>query len=106
MSEENLNTEAVAEEVAPVDAAKVTDEVSNDAKIAQEIESAIKSILIKYSAIEQVIETLKSENTKMAAQLLELSKSPAAKPIKSTPTQANVEMSAYQKFIERNKKFN
>jgi hypothetical protein len=54
--------------------------VSNDAKIASEIESAIKSILIKYTAQETKI----AELEKLVA---ELSKQPASKPIQGTPVQ-------------------
>lgn len=54
--------------------------VSNDAKIASEIESAIKSILIKYSEQSKQIEDLQS-------QVTELSKQPASKPINGTPMQ-------------------
>jgi len=54
--------------------------VSNDAKIASEIESAIKSILIKYSEQSKQIKDLQS-------QLAELSKQPASKPINGTPVQ-------------------
>lgn len=50
--------------------------VSNDAKIASEIESAIKSILIKYAAQEEKIAELEK-------QVLELGKQPASKPIKN-----------------------
>jgi len=92
-------TEEAPEEPAPVDASTVPNEVSKDAKIAQEIESAIKSILIKYSAIEKVVAGLKAENTKLAAQLLELSKAPAAKPIKSAPTQIDpTKLTNFQKL--------
>jgi uncharacterized cupin superfamily protein len=51
--------------------------VSNDEKIASEIESAIKSILIKYSEQSKEIETLKE-------QVLELGKQPSSKGIKQT----------------------
>jgi len=54
--------------------------VSNDAKIASEIESAIKSILIKYTTQEQTIAELKE-------QIAELSKQPASRPIAGTPVQ-------------------
>ena len=57
--------------------------VSNDAKIASEIESAIKSILIKYTTQEQTIAELKS-------QVEELGKQPASKPISSTPMQLDL----------------
>ena len=56
--------------------------VSNDAKIASEIESAIKSILIKYTAQEQTIAELKET-------VAELSKQPASKPIQGTPVQVD-----------------
>ena len=78
--------------VAPEDApapVEATDagKVSNDAQIAQEIESAIKSILIKYSEIEKTVIELKEENEKLKGEFLELSKQPAAKPIKGTVVQ-------------------
>jgi len=56
--------------------------VSNDAKIASEIESAIKSILIKYTAQETKI-------TELETLIAELSKQPASKPINGTPTQVD-----------------
>jgi hypothetical protein len=56
--------------------------VSNDAKIASEIESAIKSILIKYTAQEKTITELKE-------MVAELSKQPASKPIQGTPVQVD-----------------
>lgn len=72
--------EAPAETPAPVVEAEQDGKVSNDAKIASEIESAIKSILIKYTAQEQKIATLEN-------QIAELSKQPASKPIQGTPVQ-------------------
>jgi len=56
--------------------------VSNDAKIASEIESAIKSILIKYTAQETKI-------TELETLVAELSKQPASKPINGTPIQVD-----------------
>jgi len=75
---------ATEEEAAPVDAAAPEGDgkVSNDAKIASEIESAIKSILIKYTAQETKISDLEN-------QVAELSKQPASKPIQGTPTQVD-----------------
>lgn len=74
--------------------------VSNDAKIASEIESAIKSILIKYTAQETKISDLEN-------QVAELSKQPASKPIKGTPVQVDFsKMTPFEKFRELNKKFN
>jgi len=74
----------VKEETAPVDATAPEQDgkVSNDAKIASEIESAIKSILIKYTAQETKIAELE-------AQVIEMGKQPASKPIKSTPVQVD-----------------
>lgn len=72
--------EQVAEEVEMEQEGKV----SNDAKIASEIESAIKSILIKYNEQEQAIVELK-------AQVLELSKEPISTGIKQP--QVNIDLS-------------
>jgi hypothetical protein len=73
--------EAPAEPNAPVDANEPTDgKVSNDAKIASEIESAIKSILIKYTAQDEKITSLENQIAELAAQ-------PASKPIQGTPVQ-------------------
>lgn len=74
--------EAVEEEVAPVDASSGEDgKVSNDAKIASEIESAIKSILIKYTAQEEKLIELEK-------QIIELGKQPSEKKIVNTTTQS------------------
>lgn len=72
--------EEVEEEEAPAPAQDLNDgKVSNDAKIASEIESAIKSILIKYTAQEQRIAELEN-------QVTELGKQPSEKPLKNNPT--------------------
>lgn len=73
---------APEEEPAPVVEAGEDGKVSNDAKIASEIESAIKSILIKYTAQETKISELEN-------QLAELSKQPSSKPIQGTPVQVS-----------------
>jgi len=73
---------AVEEEPAPVVEAQEDGKVSNDAKIASEIESAIKSILIKYTAQESKIAELEN-------QIAELGKQPASKPIQGTPVQVD-----------------
>jgi len=71
------------EEPAPVvEAAGEDGKVSNDAKIASEIESAIKSILIKYTAQETKISELET-------LVSELSKQPASRPIQGTPVQVD-----------------
>jgi len=75
--------EAPAEETpAPAVEAGEDGKVSNDAKIASEIESAIKSILIKYTAQETKISELET-------LVAELSKQPASKPINGTPIQVD-----------------
>ena len=56
--------------------------VSNDAKIASEIESAIKSILIKYSEQEQRLTKIESENLELKNQIVEFGLQPANKGIK------------------------
>jgi len=73
----------VEEAPAPVVEAQEDGKVSNDAKIASEIESAIKSILIKYTSQEQAI-------TELKAQVEELGKQPASKPISSKPVQVDL----------------
>lgn len=76
-------TETEGEPTPTQDMAESQDgKISNDAKIASEIESAIKSILIKYTAQETKI-------VELEAQVLELGKQPASKPIKSTPVQVD-----------------
>lgn len=96
-----VTTEGVAEEVKakveeetpPADQGMANEEggkVSNDAKIASEIESAIKSILIKYTEqVENLVE-LKKEYVEIKSQLTELSQQPASKPIRSNPTQVDL----------------
>lgn len=55
---------------------------NNDAQIAEEISTAIKSILIKYSEIETKLNSVLEKNTTLENQLTELSKQPASKGIK------------------------
>jgi hypothetical protein len=91
--------EEVEEVEEPTPAQDLNDgKVSNDAKIASEIESAIKSILIKYTAQEQRIAELEN-------QVTELGKQPSEKPLKNTST-TTVELSAYEKFRQHKNKFN
>ena len=82
----------VKEEPAPVVEAQEDGKVSNDAKIASEIESAIKSILIKYTTQEQTIAELKS-------QVEALGKQPASRPISSTPMQVDLSKMTKQERI-------
>ncbi len=79
---------------APVVEAEQDGKVSNDAKIASEIESAIKSILIKYTAQEQTIAELKET-------VAELGKQPASKPIQGTPVQVD-----FSKMTSKERLFN
>jgi hypothetical protein len=69
--------------------------VSNDAKIASEIESAIKSILIKYNEQEQKIVSL-------TAQVEELGKQPASKGIKQPEFQVDLSKMNKQQRILHN----
>lgn len=56
---------------------------------ARAIENAIKSIMIKYSEDNnKVVDELKAELKETKEKLIELSNQPAAKPIKSVPTQS------------------
>lgn len=71
-----------------------TEAVSSESK-QEALENAIKSILVKYSenvnekfaAIETKLSVVLSENETLKAEVLEFSKAPSAKPIKSAPTQ-------------------
>ncbi|WP_299525884.1 hypothetical protein, partial [uncultured Lutibacter sp.] len=75
----------------------LTDTATNDAQIAQEIESAIKSIMIKYSEVdekmtnlgllEEKFKALELANIELKKEVLKLSEQPASKPIKSVPNQ-------------------
>jgi len=57
---------------------------------ATAIETAIKSIMIKYAnEFETKLKVVSDENVALKAQILALASQPAAKPIKSTPTQTN-----------------
>jgi len=74
---------AVEEENAPVPMEEVTAPASNnDAQIAEEISTAIKSILIKYSKQEERITKVESENVELKSQLVELGLKPASEGIK------------------------
>jgi hypothetical protein len=82
---EEVVEDAPAEMAQPEEGGKV----SNDAKIASEIESAIKSILIKYNEQSEELKELKAQFAEMANQ-------PASKPIK-----AQVQMSEPKNAKER-----
>ena len=81
---------AAVEEEAPAPAQDLTDTATNDAQIAQEIESAIKSIMIKYSEVDKKVTQLgllEAKIDNLQKEVLKLSEQPASKPIKSVPTQ-------------------
>jgi hypothetical protein len=103
VSEEGICSEIRKEEQAPEEAQEMaTPEAKDDAKIAQEIESAIKSILIKYTDVSAKVAELEKANLELKEQVVELSKEPAAKPIKSTV----VQMEAKGKFKDLINKIN
>ena len=91
-------------EAAPVDEAPIEEELESDVPTAPSdadtlsaIENAIKSIMIKYSeSTEEKNLELKKQIEDLKAEVLELSKQPAAKPIKSAPTA--VELSKMTNF--------
>lgn len=95
----------MADQAAPVAAEEVTpqqtaDSASKDADMAKEIESAIKSILIKYTEQAKEIEDLKE-------QVTQLSKEPASKGIKQPETKVDFNsMSALEKFRLKKQQFN
>lgn len=71
-------------------------DAKQSAEIATAVENAIKSIMIKYT---EEIETVKADNVALKAQVLELSKQPAAQPLRNVPTQVEFEqMTALEKF--------
>ena len=94
---------AEIKEPAPVEEEMATEEtapLNNDAATLEAIENAIKSILIKYSKdIDLKFEANKKEIADLKNEVLELSKQPAAKPIKSQPTQVDLsKMTNYQRL--------
>ena len=95
--------EVVAEDV-PAPLAEQTSVDTAPSSVESDLEKAIKSILVKYSAEnKEAFETLKLELKATNEKLVELSAQPSAKPIKATPSQPET---AFQKFREHNKKFN
>lgn len=89
--------EAVAEAPAEAPAQEPMSETAkNDAEIAKEIETAIKSILIKYSALEEKVDAVLKENAELKVAL---SQEPAKKRINAVPTQVDFSaMTALEKF--------
>lgn len=105
VSQEGIIGEIKSIEEAPADKdlnnEKVTDKTNQDTQIAKEIESAIKSILIKYSEIENKVNEVITQNNDLK---LALSEQPATKKINAVPTQV-LELTAYEKFRNFNKNF-
>lgn len=89
--------EAVANAPAEAPAQEPMSETAkNDAEIAKEIETAIKSILIKYSALEEKVDAVLKENAELKVAL---SQEPAKKRINAVPTQVDFSaMTALEKF--------
>lgn len=89
--------EAVANPPAEAPAQEPMSETAkNDAEIAKEIETAIKSILIKYSALEEKVDAVLKENAELKVAL---SQEPAKKRINAVPTQVDFSaMTALEKF--------
>jgi len=85
--------EEVAKEEAPAEpsAEPMSETAKDDANMVKEIESAIKSIMIKYSAIEERLNGLETANVELKKDnevlKVALSETPAKKPIKSSPSQ-------------------
>lgn len=71
--------------------------VSNDAKIASEIESAIKSILIKYGEVLELTKTQGETIVAMQSQLVELGLQPASEGIKQPEKSVQVDFSKMSK---------
>jgi hypothetical protein len=83
-----------AEEEAPAPE-NLTEKANQDTQIAKEIESAIKSILIKYSEIESKVNEVIKQNEELK---LALSEQPATKKINVVPTQFNQNLSLAERI--------
>jgi hypothetical protein len=83
--------EAPVEEEAPVEpVAQAQSTATSDAEQAQEIANAIKSILVKYSEVNEKIDSVIAENVELKKQVLELSEQPASKPVRATAVQVDL----------------
>lgn len=87
------------EEEAPIEEGMSTETVSEkanqDTQIAKEIESAIKSILIKYSELEAKVDAVIKDNSELK---LALSKTPAKTKINLTATQSDNNLTLIQRL--------
>jgi hypothetical protein len=93
--------DAMVEEEAPAEVPAEPAQMAqpnNDAQ-AEAIANAVKSVLIKYSEQwDAKFSELTKANQDLKAEVLELSKQPAAKPIKSVPTQVGTKLTLTQRI--------
>jgi hypothetical protein len=93
--------DAIVEEEAPAEVPAEPAQMAqpnNDAQ-AEAIANAVKSVLIKYSEQwDAKFSELTKSNEELKAEVLELSKQPAAKPIKSVPTQVGTKLTLTQRI--------
>lgn len=82
--------EAPTEDVPVEPVAQAQSTATSDAEQAQEIANAIKSILVKYSEVNEKIDSVISENVELKKQVLELSEQPASKPVRATAVQVDL----------------
>jgi hypothetical protein len=73
----------------------MSETAKNDAEIAKEIETAIKSILIKYSEMEKKIDAVIKENADLKVAL---SETPATTRVKAVPTQVELKTAKQRLF--------
>jgi len=99
-----------APQEAPVPEAEMAVEeggkVNQDAKIASEIESAIKSILIKYSEQETRLSKIEQENISLKTQLDEIGKQPISKGIKQPDRNVTVALTKKERILDTIRKHN
>jgi len=105
-----VSIKSATEEEAPVEEAPVVEPMAEDTPteapkgdLGDELEKAIKSIMIKYSEefnskLKTIKTELSKENETLKAQVLELSKAPVKKAI-STPTQATTKKGRLTQFL-------
>ena len=97
--EEGVVSEIRTMENSEADMASPDGKVNTDAEIAKEIETAIKSILIKYSEQDKRISDLEKVNIELSNQLEEIGKEPASKGIKQPEVRVDLsKMSSKQRI--------
>jgi hypothetical protein len=113
---------AEVKEAAPVDEAPIEENLESDENVADALDKAIQSILIKYDKnvdlkitdlrtelkadFKKENDSLKKENETLKAEVLELQKQPAAKPIKTAPTQVDYSKLSNREKMEYNRENN